>query len=73
MMINVSGPSPAQGCDHSEGEGCSLGNGIACSCLEWGFNRMVTGPSACIIWSAVALGALAKGASSEEVNAREDF
>lgn len=70
MMMKVSEPSPTPGCDHPEGDGCCLGT---CSCVEWGFNGMVTGPSACILWSAVALGALAKGAPSEEVNLSVDF
>ena len=43
-------------------------DGISSSCVEWGVSRLVTGSSACILWSAIALGALIKGAPSEEVS-----
>lgn len=72
-MMKVSELSSTPGFDHSERDGCSFGNGMACSGFEWGFNGMVKGPSACILWSAVALGALAKGAPSEEVSPGENF
>lgn len=43
-------------------------NDTSNSCLEWGVSRLVTGSSACVLWSAIALGALIKGAPSEEVS-----
>lgn len=67
MMTKASGLESTLGLDHARENGGSPQGDFTSSCIAWGLSGHVTGSSACILWSAVALGALVKGAPFEEV------
>lgn len=67
-MIKASGLESRLELDHTREDGGIVQGDFTNSCIAWGLSGHVTGSSACILWSATALGALTKGAPVEEVS-----